>query len=136
MDRTSTTDAAGAGPASDRPATDRQAAADPAADVPAGFSPDEARIIRNFFAGDRLKAIPGQDRKLRIVARYLLERCFAADRDYPEREVNERLAVHHEDTALLRRTMVEAGLLTRSNGIYRRTKARTPDASQAQKLEV
>ena len=55
-----------------------------------------------------------------MILRYLLDRCFAEDRAYPEREVNERLAEYHEDVAALRRYLVIAGLMTRVGGEYRR----------------
>jgi len=54
------------------------------------------------------------------VLRYLAAHCFAEDRPYAEREVNERLAAYHEDVAALRRSMVVAGLMTRAGGEYRR----------------
>jgi hypothetical protein len=52
--------------------------------------------------------------------RYLMAHCFAEDRAYPEREVNELLSRYHEDVAALRRYMVGAGLMTRAGGEYRR----------------
>ncbi len=55
-----------------------------------------------------------------MVLRYLRERCFAEDRAYPEKEVNQRLATFHPDVAALRRYLVEAGLMTRAAGEYRR----------------
>ena len=51
--------------------------------------------------------------------RYLRDRCFTEDRPYPEKEVNQRLAIFHPDVASLRRYMVDAGLLTRAAGEYR-----------------
>jgi hypothetical protein len=52
--------------------------------------------------------------------RWLLQRCFAEDRDYPEPEVNMCLALAHRDVAALRRYLVDAGLMTRRAGVYRR----------------
>jgi len=51
---------------------------------------------------------------------YLRDRCFPEDRVYPEKEVNQRLALFHPDVAALRRYMVDGGLMTRANGEYRR----------------
>ena len=45
---------------------------------------------------------------------------FTEDREYPEAEVNQRLALFHRDVATLRRGMVDAGLVTREAGQYRR----------------
>jgi hypothetical protein len=55
-----------------------------------------------------------------VVLRFLVERCFVEDRAYPEKEVNQRLALYHPDVAALRRYLVEAGLMTRQAGEYRR----------------
>ncbi len=83
--------------------------------------PDEAKVLRAFVAGDRLVSIPVHPRKRDVVLRWLLERCFAEDRPYPEKEVNQRLALHHPDVASLRRYLVDEGYLSRAAGIYRRT---------------
>ncbi len=78
------------------------------------------RVIDAFFRDGRLVSIPARQGKRRFVLVEIRERCFAEDRDYPEREVNMRLALLHPDVAALRRYLVDAGLMTRSNGIYRR----------------
>jgi hypothetical protein len=78
------------------------------------------RAIDAFFRDGRLVSIPARQGKRRFVLVEIRERCFAEDRDYPEREVNMRLALLHPDVAALRRYLVDAGLMTRSNGIYRR----------------
>jgi hypothetical protein len=80
----------------------------------------EAKVLRTFIVDDRLVSIPAQDRKRRVVLAYLRERCFPEDRAYPEKEVNQRLALYHPDVAALRRYMVDAGLMTRAAGEYRR----------------
>ncbi len=89
---------------------------------PAGeiLQPDTARVLRSFFEGDRLTTIPATESKRLVVLRYLRDRCFTEDRPYPEKEVNQRLAVFHADVASLRRYMVDGGLLTRAAGEYRR----------------
>lgn len=83
----------------------------------------EAKVLRAFFDGDRLVTIPAQEKKRLVVLRYLLDRCFTEDRAYPEKEVNQRLAIFHPDVAALRRSMVEQGLVTRDAGVYRRASA-------------
>jgi hypothetical protein len=90
---------------------------------------DEAKVIRGFLRDDRLTTIPSQESKRRIVIRYLCDRVFTEDRPYPEKEVNQRLALFHPDVATLRRAMVDDGLLVREASIYRRANpgpARTP----------
>jgi hypothetical protein len=82
--------------------------------------PAEARIVRAFIRDDRLTTIPSHEAKRLVVIRYLRDRCFVEDREYPEREVNQRLALFHPDVATLRRAMVDAGLLVRRASVYRR----------------
>jgi hypothetical protein len=79
-----------------------------------------ARVLRGFFEGDRLTSIPVNGPKRMIVLTYLRDRVFSEDRPYPEKEVNQRLALFHPDVAALRRYMVDSGLLTRDAGLYRR----------------
>ena len=81
--------------------------------------PSEAKVIRDFFRDDRLTTIPSQEKKRLVVIRYLRDRCFTEDRPYPEKEVNQRLALFHPDVATLRRAMVDEGLLLREAGVYR-----------------
>jgi hypothetical protein len=81
---------------------------------------DSERIIRAFFRDGRLVSIPARQGKRLVILRELRERCFAEDRDYPEKDVNMRLALVHPDVAALRRYLVDTKLMARSNGIYRR----------------
>jgi hypothetical protein len=80
---------------------------------------DVARVLRGYFDDDRLTAIPANLAKRRVVLTYLRDRCFSDDRPYPEKEVNQRLALFHPDVAALRRYMVDGGLMTRADGVYR-----------------
>lgn len=80
----------------------------------------EDKVIGAFIREDRLVSIPARDKKRRVILRFLVERCFVEDRAYPEQEVNQRLALFHPDVAALRRHLVEAGLMTRQAGEYRR----------------
>jgi len=80
----------------------------------------DAKVLRAFFADDRLVSIPAQEKKKLVVLRYLLERCFPDGHAHPEEEVNRRLALFHPDVASLRRYLVAYGLMTRGAGGYRR----------------
>jgi DNA-binding HxlR family transcriptional regulator len=84
------------------------------------LSVEEARVLAGFFEADRLMTIPAQARKRAVVLRYLRDRSFPEDRGYPEKEVNQLLAIFHPDPASLRRYLVDSGLMTRAAGIYRR----------------
>ena len=90
---------------------DTEAAEDPAL---------EARVIRSFIRDGRLTTIPARERRRQVIYRYLRDLIFTEDRSFPEREVNQRLALFHPDVATIRRGMVDAGLVTRDGGEYRR----------------
>ncbi len=77
---------------------------------------------------DRASALAAPYRT-QLLLPYILEQCFPEDRDYEEKEVNQRLGLLHRDVASLRRYLVDAGLMTREAGIYRR--ATPPDQSPA-----
>ena len=89
-------------------------------------SPEDAKVLRSFLVDGRLESIPVQQRKRQVVLRFLLERVFTEDREYPEKEVNQRLALFHPDVAALRRYLVDDGYVTREGGPYRRATAQRP----------
>ncbi len=65
-----------------------------------------------------------------MLLRFLRERVFTEDREYPEKEVNQRLALFHRDVAALRRYLVDERMVTREGGRYRRAEdATAPDAT-------
>lgn len=79
-----------------------------------------AKTLRAFIRDGRLTTIPSREKRRLIVYRYLRDEVFTEDREYPEAEVNQRLALFHRDVATIRRGMVDAGLVTREAGQYRR----------------
>jgi hypothetical protein len=79
-----------------------------------------AKTIRSFIRDGRLVSIPAREKRRLILYRYLRDEVFTEDRPYPEAEVNQRLALWHRDVATIRRGMVDAGLVTREAGEYRR----------------
>lgn len=79
------------------------------------------KVLNSFFEYGRLKAIPSQRKKARIVYEEIAK-AFETDRDYTEREVNIIIADFHDDFCTIRRTMIAEGLMERNNGIYRRIK--------------
>lgn len=88
---------------------------------PEGWSwpPAVARVLRAFIVDGRLESIPVQERKRLVVLRYLAETVFRPDTEYPEKEVNERLALLHPDVASLRRHLVDHRFMQRAAGTYR-----------------
>ncbi len=87
-------------------------------------TPDEARTLRAFLVDGRLVSIPAQPKRRHIVLRFLLERVFTEDREYPEKDVNQRLALFHPDVAALRRYLYDERLVDRAGGLYRRRATR------------
>jgi len=86
----------------------------------------EARVIRSFIRDGRLTTIPARERRRQVIYRYLRDQVFTEDRAYPEKEVNQRLALFHADVATIRRGMVDADLVTRNGGEYRRGSGAVP----------
>jgi DNA-binding transcriptional ArsR family regulator len=89
-----------------------------AADMPAWAEAKDRRVLSAFFEGDRLLSIPAQHAKRMVVLRYLAETVFEPGHEYPEKDVNMRLALRHPDVASLRRYLVDEGFMTRSGGVY------------------
>lgn len=83
---------------------------------------DEAyrqHVLDSFFQDGRLKTIPAQRKKKRIVLQALVEQ-FEPKHIYPEGEVNSILARYHDDVCTLRRDLVGEGLLERdAQGYWR-----------------
>ncbi len=81
---------------------------------------DEQRVLRNFVVDGRLVRLPARHAQKQVVLGYVARR-FDESRSYEEREVNDLLRDFHDDTASLRRNLVDEGLLEREAGVYRRT---------------
>jgi hypothetical protein len=71
-------------------------------------------LAAHLNADGSIKQIPYQPAKLRVVLDYLIS-AFTPGVDYTEKQVNDILRRFHEDTAGLRRDLVEAGLLARES---------------------
>lgn len=81
---------------------------------------DEAyrkKVIDTFFEYGKLKSIPTQKKKERIVLEELVK-AFEPGRRYSEREVNIILADYHDDFCTLRRDMIGEKLMERDMQIY------------------
>ena len=76
-------------------------------------------MLRAYLVDGRLTAIPAQAKKRDVMLRFLLERVFTEDREYPEKEVNQRLALFHPDVASLRRYLYDERYVDRDHGLYR-----------------
>jgi biotin operon repressor len=76
----------------------------------------DRKVIADYSNKDgRLKTIPAQRKKLEAILRYVVK-TFEPGKRYSEKQVNEKLAKYHEDTASLRRELVGYGLMKREGG--------------------
>jgi DNA-binding transcriptional ArsR family regulator len=76
----------------------------------------DRKVLNSYIGPDgRLKSVPLQRKKLDVVLRYLA-RQFEPGVRYTEKQVNEIIARFNEDTAGLRRDMIDLGYLKRLSG--------------------
>jgi predicted transcriptional regulator len=86
---------------------------------------DRTIVSHYLLPNGQLKTIPAQQKKLYAVLRHIV-RDFEPGRRYSEKDVNEKLARYHADTASLRRELISARLMDResSGGAYWRVEDR------------
>lgn len=81
---------------------------------------DEAyrkKVIASFFEYGKLKSIPSQRKKERIVLEEMAK-AFESGRKYTEREVNIIIADFHDDFCTLRKDMIDEKILAREGMVY------------------
>ncbi len=88
----------------------------------------DKKVLKNYMTPDgRFKSVPLQQKKLLAVLRFLAE-AFEYDRRYAEKEVNEIIKRYHEDTAGLRRDLIEFKFMAReAGGVYWRVRVEEPN---------
>lgn len=79
------------------------------------------KVIDAFFEYGKLKSIPSQRKKERIVLEVIAE-SFEYDKTYTEREVNIIIADFNDDFCTIRRDMIAEKLLARNSDGYWRVK--------------
>ena len=79
------------------------------------------KVIDSFFEYGKLKSIPVQRKKERVILEFLAEK-FEFGRIYTEREVNLIIADFHDDFCTLRRDMIAEKLLDRNRDGYWRVR--------------
>ncbi len=86
---------------------------------PAGeqeLSAFDRKVLATFTTTDgRIKGFPMQEKKFRVLLRHVLP-AFSHGVRYTEKRVNEILARYSEDTARLRRWLVDFGYMKREGG--------------------
>jgi hypothetical protein len=82
----------------------------------------DQKTVADFCSADgRLKAIPAHGRKFEAILRCVVT-PFDHGTTYAEKDVNAILERFHEDTATLRRGLVDYRLMARQAGVYWRLK--------------
>ena len=76
----------------------------------------DRKVLATFTTSDgRIKAFPMQERKFRVLLRHVLP-AFSHGVRYTEKRVNEILSRYNDDTARLRRWLVDFGYMAREGG--------------------
>lgn len=75
------------------------------------------KVIDSFFEYGKLKSIPAQRKKERIVLEEIIK-AFETGRIYSEREVNIIIADFHDDFCTIRRDMISERLMDRDDRGY------------------
>jgi DNA-binding transcriptional ArsR family regulator len=82
-------------------------------EVPDAF---ERKVLATFTETDgRIKSFPTQEKKYLVLVRHVLK-AFEHGVRYPEKRVNQILKNFNDDTARLRRSLVEYGYMAREGG--------------------
>lgn len=76
----------------------------------------ESKVLSTFLEADgRIKAFPAQQKKYIVILKHVLQ-AFEKGRRYPEKELNMILKRFSDDTASLRRGMIEYKMMAREGG--------------------
>jgi DNA-binding transcriptional ArsR family regulator len=76
----------------------------------------ERKVLATFTGSDgRIKSFPTQEKKYLVLVRHVLK-AFEHGVRYPEKRVNQILKNYNDDTARLRRSLVEYGYMAREGG--------------------
>jgi hypothetical protein len=79
------------------------------------------KVLNAFIRDGRLVSMPARAAKRRVVLEHIVT-IFEPGVKIPEREVDAALrSFYEEDWVSLRRYLVDAGLLSRADGLYWRT---------------
>lgn len=79
----------------------------------------EDKVLQSFVVDGQITADPAKQKKRVVILRWLAEK-FTPGQAYTEKEVNAIIQEHNPDCATWRRYLVDEGLMTRSEGVYRR----------------
>lgn len=98
----------------------RAARARPPSTEHADESGERRQVLEAFVRDGRITSLPASRTKRLVLLDWVVQ-VFEPGVRYAERDVNELLAARHGDTAMLRRHLVDEGLLDRAGGEYWRS---------------
>lgn len=75
------------------------------------------KVVENFFEYGKLKSIPAQRKKERIILEEIAK-DFNFDKKYTEKEVNDIITKYNDDYCTIRRDMISEGILERKASMY------------------
>ena len=99
------------------------------------WTPAEAEVLARFFDGDRLRSIPSNISKRRLVLERIAQ-DFEPGVRYHERDVNFRIQLVFSDYAAIRRYLIDEGFMDRADGSYWRTGGRHETASPTSAVTI
>ncbi|WP_370018107.1 DUF2087 domain-containing protein [Planotetraspora sp. GP83] len=95
-------------------------------------------VLHPFVQGKRLIRVPAQPSRRRVVLEHVVANSFEPGVDYDERTVNDRLREWCEggevDHVAIRRYLIDMGILSRGNGIYRVKTSPPPEPGAAERF--
>ncbi|MFZ5808736.1 MAG: metalloregulator ArsR/SmtB family transcription factor [Chloroflexota bacterium] len=75
----------------------------------------DRKVLQNYLTPQgKIKAFPSQQKKLEAILRHVINE-FQLDQHYSEKEVNQILSRLTDDTAFLRRSLIDFGFMKRSS---------------------
>ncbi|MGE5437666.1 MAG: metalloregulator ArsR/SmtB family transcription factor, partial [Syntrophothermus sp.] len=77
----------------------------------------KTKVLKTFFVRGKLKQLPVQHKKKMIVLEEFYKK-FKPDVQYAEKDVNEMIIEKFDDYCLIRRLMIEEGMMKRQNQTY------------------
>ena len=76
----------------------------------------DRKVLNAYMTSDgKVRDFPSQQKKLEVIMRHVAQ-AFEPGQRYTEKQVNEMLARFNEDTAQLRRSLIDFGLMQRQGG--------------------
>jgi DNA-binding transcriptional ArsR family regulator len=75
----------------------------------------ERKVLEAFLDGDQIIDLPSGYKKRLVILKWLIN-YFKRDKKYTEKEVNQIIQQHHQDSATIRRAFISNGLMAREGG--------------------